>query len=349
MSGKSLTSIIVCSYNRADILGDTLGLLLDLTPLEGCDFEVLLVNNNSTDATAELAETMKREHSGHERLRIFFQPEQGLSHARNMGIREARGDLIVFVDDDIIVRDPWLELYQRAFQEHPDAFSFAGKVMPRFLAPRPTWLANDLLGVLAVVDHGGFPRQLDSEHLPMGANMGFTRQCFERYGLFRTDLGRCGTSLFSNEDDEFFGRLFLAGEKVLYLADAVVEHVIPPARLTRSYFRRWKYATGRTTARARGKDPHLKHLFSVPRYMYRNLLECIFRTGWRFLLLDPDRAFHHELRVRYLLGFMRDRLFRRAQDVPTDQVPAPPRLRSSVLLSVLDAGKSFATLLSVPV
>lgn len=314
---SDLTSIIVCTYNRADFLEGTLGLLLDLTPLPGRPFEVILVDNNSSDATPEVAARVLREHPHAELLRLEHESAQGLSYARNRGIEAARGDFLIFVDDDILVRDPWLQVYQDARTRLPAASGFAGKVIPHFEVDRPSWLTNEQLGVLAVVDHGGFQRDLDPDHLPMGANMAFGRTTFERHGTFRTDLGRRGRLLYSNEDDEFIRRLFASGERVVYLPKALVEHIVPAVRLTKRYFRRWKYQTGRTSARALSYHDTLATILGVPRYMYLQLLHSGLWYLLRWIGLDADGAFQDELRIRYLLGFMREKILAPSSSPPS--------------------------------
>ena len=111
----------------------------------------------------------------------------------------------------------------------------------------------------------GIPRRQLKEEPPYGTNMAFRKEMFEKYGVFRTDLGRCGDSLIGNEDTEFGRRLMAGGERLRYEPFAVVYHSVPAERLNKRYFRAWWFAFGR--AQMREKGPRTR-VWGIPRFYF---------------------------------------------------------------------------------
>src|SRR6266852_3488848 len=129
-------TIAICTWNRADLLRQTLeGMTRLLIPPE-IDWELVVVNNNSTDATATVISEAANRLPIHGR----FEPRQGKSHALNLAASEARGEYIVWTDDDVLVDQHWLAEYVAAFQRWPDASFFGGPIEPWLAAPSPVWL-----------------------------------------------------------------------------------------------------------------------------------------------------------------------------------------------------------------
>ena len=129
-------SVVLSTYNRADRLPSALDALLSQSA--GAAYEVIVVDNNSTDATRTVIEQAAARSDG--RLRYVFEPRQGLSHGRNAGIAAARSPIIAFSDDDVRVAPDWIAQLKRTFDAHPEIDYVGGRVLPHWLAPPPRWL-----------------------------------------------------------------------------------------------------------------------------------------------------------------------------------------------------------------
>jgi len=228
-------SVIVCTRNRAGFLSMCLDALAEVR-FERERFEVLVVDNGSTDGTAALLERMGR--AGRLPLRRTPEPVPGLARARNTGVREAAGRFLIFLDDDALVAPGWLAAYDRNFQRGEAIVQ--GRILPRLLGSRPAWLTEDLLERLGRTEAGS---QCTVWTGPLrGGNMGVARRVFEAVGLFRTDLGAGAAGL--GEDTEFGLRAAAAGFRAAYAPEALAYHLIPRRRLSRSAFLRRCYLAG---------------------------------------------------------------------------------------------------------
>jgi glucosyl-dolichyl phosphate glucuronosyltransferase len=263
-------TVILCTYNRAGSLSKALESVASSALPKSVEWEILVVDNNSRDHTREVVEEFCGRYPG--RFRYLFEPRQGLSQARNAGIREARGDILAFMDDDVTVEPTWLENLTANLQDG-EWSGAGGRILPEQGFSPPRWLAlygpYAMGGFLALFDRGDTPRELD--WAPFGTNMAFRREMFEKYGGFRTDLGRCGDGLLSGEDTEFGRRLVSASERLHYEPSAVVYHPVPENRLRKEYFLAWSFGFGRSLVREWGPKPGI---WGIPRPYF-----SILRTG----------------------------------------------------------------------
>ncbi|BCX89348.1 glucosyl-dolichyl phosphate glucuronosyltransferase [Methylomarinovum tepidoasis] len=239
-----MISVIICTHNRGDILGDTLASLVPAVgeaEANGVAVELILIDNHSSDSTGEIGKCFAADHAW---ARYVFEPETGLSYARNRGIQEARGDILAFADDDVFFDSSWLKALAEAFCTHPDAGCVGGKTIPLFESGEPLWLHEHLLYMYGVTNSGDAICWFEPPKHPYGVNMAFRRHLFERVGLFDPRLGRIGKSLLSGEEADFFKRVYAAGYKVLYTPFAVLWHRIPAARTEKSWVLRRSYWQG---------------------------------------------------------------------------------------------------------
>jgi GT2 family glycosyltransferase len=307
-------TVVVCTYNRCQSLAKALSSVAAQTPPESVDWEVLVVDNNSSDQTRDVVEEFCRRQPS--RFRYVFEPNQGLSHARNAGIREARGQVLAFMDDDVTVEPTWLQNLTAALHNREWAGA-GGRILPEQTFSPPRWLSVE--GPYALLPLAFFDRGLEAGPLaepPYGTNMAFRKEMFEKYGGFRTDLGRCAGSTLSNEDTEFGRRLMAAGERLRYEPSAVVYHPAPENRVQKDYFLTWWFDFGRAVAREWGRGPSV---LGIPR-PYLNILKLgtivmVQRMGRWMLALNPQRRFHYKCWVWLTAGQIREyyRLARSAQ------------------------------------
>jgi len=225
-------SVVVCTRNRGGALEPALAsLVAQEAPFE---WEVLVVDNRSSDDTAEVARAFARRHR--ERVRVEVEPDLGLSAARNAGVRLARGSWIAFLDDDAEAEPGWLAAYEDAWSG-ADVLSAGGPVEPLFDGPLPEWLGERYLPYLSVWDRGPEAHDLLYNELPRGANMAYRRAAFERVGEFDPRLGRRGRSLRSCEEIELGLRLERIGGRCRYVPRARVRHHVAVERLTPGWMR----------------------------------------------------------------------------------------------------------------
>jgi len=290
-------TIIVCTYNRYESLAKTLESTAALKLPEGAKLEILVVDNNSTDRTREVVESFRRIDPS--RFRYLSERQQGLSYARNAGIRAARGDILAFTDDDAIVEPDWLINLTSGLHDGECAGA-GGRIIPVWAKPLPSWLSTGdpfTMGPFVAFDLGPEPRPLTRP--PYGANMAFRRQVFEKYGDFRVDLGRADTNLQGREDIEFANRLLANGESLRYEPRAVVHHPVPEWRMEKRYVLRWSYWYGRSEIVELGRPKARWFISGVPVSLLKRLVRWTLQ--W-MISIGARRRFSCQRNVWYLAG-----------------------------------------------
>ena len=212
-------TVILCTYNRCQSLGKALSSVAASTLPESIEWEVLVVDNNSRDQTRDVVEDFCVRYPG--RFRYLLEPHQGKSYALNTGIREARGDVLAFVDDDVTVESTWLQNLTAALCSGEWAGA-GGRILPQWPCAPPSWLPEkEWYGMAPLVMFDRGPEAGPLTDPPFGTNMAFHRRVFEKYGTFRTDLGPgLNGKIRNNEDTEFGRRLLAAGERLKIRADS---------------------------------------------------------------------------------------------------------------------------------
>jgi glucosyl-dolichyl phosphate glucuronosyltransferase len=288
-------TVVLCTYNRCHSLAETLSSIAASKLPESVEWEILVVDNNSSDQTRAVVRDISGRHPG--RFRYLFEPQPGKSHALNSGVREARGKILAFTDDDVKVEPTWLQNLTAGLHNCDWAGS-GGKIDPEWSSPPPRWLPTPgphALAPLTVFDRGLKAGPLPEN--PYGANMAFRKEMFERYGGFRTDLGPLPGSQNpqKNEDSQFGSRLLAAGEKLRYEPSAVVYHPVQEHRIKKQYFLSWWFDKGRSDIRSYGVRPGTKYFASgIPLYMFRGL--AVGTIKWMFTVEHAAR-FSRKLEV----------------------------------------------------
>jgi glycosyltransferase involved in cell wall biosynthesis len=287
-------SVILCTYNRAQLLGKALESVAASVLPSLIEWEVLVVDNNSCDESRQVTETFCRRYPG--RFRYFFESKAGKSHALNLGIRESRGDVLAFMDDDVVVQPTWLQNLTAALSGGEWA-GVGGRILPEQSFSPPRWIPFQdryALAPLAVFDPDLEAGRMDEA--PFGTNMAFLRRVFEKYGGFRTDLGpQPGASAQKSEDSEFGHRLLAAGERLRYEPSAVVYHGVPQNRLQKKYFLAWWFDKSTADIRAFGvpRDERWS-IAGIPISSFRRLAVWTLRWG---VAINPSRRFSCKVKV----------------------------------------------------
>jgi len=223
-----MLSVIICTYNRAESLKRTFDSLMNQQGVNDKKlWELLIVDNNSNDQTSEVVE--KYMENTRLNIRYVFEPRQGKTYALNTGISNARGQVLAFTDDDVIADSKWVASIMEAAQNYRYE-GFGGKVVPLWPSAVPPWIqptgpyAKPIVGSPIVSHDCGdeIKEYGESMWVPIGANMFFRREVFEKYGEFRTDLGPKGEIYGPYEDSELGFRLKKNGERILYFPRAVI-------------------------------------------------------------------------------------------------------------------------------
>lgn len=249
-------SVIIPTFNRADMLEDVLEGLSRQTP-GGPDFEVVVLDDGSTDDTAQLATAAAAKDP---RVRYVYQDNGGLNVARNHGAREARSDLLVYLDDDVFLPPDFTAQMAAAFRSEWRPAAIAGRIRLRFEVDPPPWLRGNLRLYLSELDRGDNVEVLAPPEYPRGACFGVRRQVVDALGGFAVGLDRRGTSLISSGEQEFFLRVHAEGERIVYWPGAAVQHRVPPERTTLDYFLRRAKAQGASDALLHGDHRTPRHL-----------------------------------------------------------------------------------------
>lgn len=239
-----MISIIVCTYNRSENVRQTLESFFEQPGLAAADYELIVVDNNSSDDTAATVEQFVNRHN----VRYIFERRQGLSNARNRGVEESHGQIVAFLDDDVIVDQNWLKNLGACF-EQTEADIVGGKSYLIFQAEPPDWLENEFRINLSKVDLGTDRQILKNTSRLFGLNLAIRKETLQKAGGFDESLGRTGNLLIGGEESAIMAKIVADGGRLVYEPTAIVGHVIEPERLQWQYFKRLYVGFGRTFAR----------------------------------------------------------------------------------------------------
>ncbi len=228
-------SVIVCTYNRDEYILETLRHLKQQTcPPE--KYEVIIVDNNSTDRTEDLCkEFIREQESGN--FYYFKETYQGNTFARNRGIKESAGSYISFIDDDAMALPHYCENIIAFFDGNPQVSVIGGKITPIYERSEPRWMTRFLWPLVAGLDMGNKIRPFKNSKYPLGANMAFRSEVFQKYGNFDINIGKRPGRLEGGDEKELIYRIRMKNLKIMYVPGMHVHHVIPDTRLRMDYIR----------------------------------------------------------------------------------------------------------------
>ena len=300
-------SVVVCTYNRCANLPGCLGKLAQQAGVRGLRWEVVVVDNNSTDRTPEVVRDRSRQLPI--AIRYVREPQQGLNYARNRGVMESEGDFFAFIDDDIAAQPSWLAAVHSAFRTN-DADAVGGRIHLDPSLQLPRWIKPEMYGFLGHQDLGDNAFRMDGVRMyPFGGNMAFNRRVVDRIGMFNPNLGRRGagqkrSELFKGAETDYFRRLAAAGgARIFYEPNAIVHHRVVPNQLTKKYFRTIHYNAGFQKA-YNDPTPYRRRFGGIPLFLFPQFGRSITRYLRQLIANGSEMAFHQQMIVGHFLGMM---------------------------------------------
>ena len=311
--------VVIPTFNRSHLLALALDSLLRAPVPTNLQVAIYVVDNNSKDDTPAVVEAKRR--AAPLPIHYVLETRQGLSNARNAGIRAGEGEIVAFIDDDEEIDREWFRVLAREFAA-PEVLFIGGPYLPNWVSAAPSWLPPGYPAVLGIIPPK--PRAVIDDSFKgnlMGGNCALRRSVFDRVGSYDPHLGRSDKGLLSDEDAEFFGRVRQAGLRGVYVPDFAIHHYIAPERLTRQYYRRWVYWRAVSLgSRARQSPEPVPHLGSVPRYRIgRALRGFLDYPRLRWLKRSGGEAFSGVLAICELAGFFYGRHLARIESFYRDK------------------------------
>lgn len=301
-SGPHIT-IVICTYNRAGYLNDTLRDIAAQTA-DSSHFELIVINNNSDDHTDEICDRF-RQTNQNIHFKSIFESRQGLSYARNRAIAESTTPTLLFIDDDVKIPANYLEKALTYSNSRPNTLCAGGRIHVSFdeEESEPNWIPSELMPMFGHHDLGDEDKMYPSSNFPRGGNMMIRKSVFNAFGMFDTTLGRSGNTLLGSEEKAFFERLRKNGVQMRYWAEMALTHRIGSHRLSMSYLENQSIGIGRSERlRVKGEPiKFMKKLFSEKFKIVGSIVLSIM-----YLIRGRARAAWFLQRFRYwvLKGFL---------------------------------------------
>jgi hypothetical protein len=305
-------SIIICTYNRAKKIRNTIKSILNTEIPAELKVELIVVNNGSTDDTDNVIKNLENDNTKIE-LKLIHETKSGKSNALNKALEYVSGDIIVFTDDDVTVDKKWLVEINSACKRYPECNCFGGKIVAIYPPYIPEWLdINNSMKFLKSVfvdrDEGNKEVVYSEKTVsktPGGANMFLRKRIIDKIGLFNTELGPTWDYLGFSEDTEYCQRILSCGEKIMYIPSVIVYHPVYEERLTKQYLLKWQYFCGRSEVRRVNGYRYENKILGVPIYLFNKIIQHFFKWGFSF---NNKKRFYHRLKFYYTAGEITEHL-----------------------------------------
>ena len=280
-------SVVICTYNRDKFIGEALNCLSKQTLSPDC-FEIIVVDNNSTDNTAAITQKFIAAHPGLN-MRYVMEPNKGLSFARNRGIHEAHAPIITYIDDDAEATSAFLESIVGFMEADKTIVGIGGRVIPKYSeSDEPKWMSKYLNGFVGLMDYGSSPKRFDSTmKYPAGCNMTYTKDILQKAGGFNNQL------TFRSDDKYIFFQVTKLSNNIYYLPEAMLYHNIDNDRLSFVNFKKLFLKSGNEEKiRVRSEKGTVAVL--------KKFFELIFKTSASVMLYVICTLKGKELKGRYI-------------------------------------------------
>ena len=268
-------SVIICTYNRQQYLVEAMQSLVE-QDFDKNRFEVIVVNNNSKDDTEKVCRQFIARHPECQ-LHYYNEAEQGSSAARNNGARNAKGSLLIFMDDDAIAEKDFLKNTWQFHLANPGIHGFGGRIIPRYIPAEPEWMSHYVSALVGNFDYAPVITEFKPNKYPLESNMAITKKAFDEIGGFNIALpGVMGNLRIGGEGKDLYFRLKEKGQKIFYVPGLVVHHVVEVDRLNKEYLYRVASGIGRGERQRISSKGRMGY--------YGKLAEYIFKLGASVLI-----------------------------------------------------------------
>ena len=276
-----ILSIVICSYNRASYISGALDSLYHQSA--GLDnFEAIIVDNNSTDNTAEVFKQWRASHANGS-FTYLTESKQGASFARNTGAKGAKGQWLCFMDDDAIANSNYVENIIKHIKTKPEAIGFGGRIIPKYIPSEPEWMSYYVSSLVGNFDYAPTACAFENGKYPLESNMIVKKDIYDSIGGFNTELpGVLGTLRIGGEGKELFYKILALGHTIYYDPTICVHHVVEVKKLTPEYMYRVASGIGRgekTRTLSISKGSYFKKIIE---YLFK--LGAAFVIGFKYLL-----------------------------------------------------------------
>jgi glycosyltransferase involved in cell wall biosynthesis len=294
--------VAICTWNRSTLLAQTLEQMCELSVPPGVKWQVIVIDNNSNDATPRVVETF----AGRLPLRSGFEPQPGQANARNRALAETSAEYLIWTDDDVLVDRGWLAGYARAFGAHPDAAFFGGPVEPWFEGEPPRWLHDhwqEVANVFAVRQLGDTAFAFDAQRVPYGANFA-VKVAIQRSFPYDATLGLRPGSEVRGEETQNLRRVLAAGHTGWWVPDAKVQHFVPRQRQSLAYLRKFFVGQGEVQSRDFGRSD-APRILGRPRWLLKRALAAETRYRWSRITAPPNVWLPHLIEAATAWGHLK--------------------------------------------
>jgi glycosyltransferase involved in cell wall biosynthesis len=276
-----ILSIVICSYNRASYISDALDSLYNQSAgLQ--NFEAIIVDNNSTDNTADVFKNWRASHTNGS-FSYLTEKKQGASFARNTGAAAAKGQWLCFMDDDAIANSNYVENIIMHIETKPAVVGFGGRIIPKYIPAEPIWMSYYVSSLVGNFDYAPTACAFENGKYPLESNMIVRKDIYDSIGGFNTNLpGVLGTLRIGGEGKELFYKILALGHTIYYDPTIEVQHVVEVKKLTPEYMYRVASGIGRgekTRTLSISKGAYIKKIIE---YFFK--LAAAFILGFKYLL-----------------------------------------------------------------
>jgi glycosyltransferase involved in cell wall biosynthesis len=281
-------SVVICTYNRASYIQDAMDSLYHQS-IDKQQYEIIVVNNNSSDNTVQVCEEWIASHRDAQ-YSFYNEAKQGASYARNTGAAIAKGSLLCFMDDDAIAEPDYLERIIRFFEDHKDAGGLGGRIIPKYIPSEPNWMSYYVSSMVGNFDYSPTVAVFSPNKYPLESNMIIRKIDFDAIQGFNVDLpGVVGTLRIGGEGKDFFLRLKALGRVIYYDPAIKVQHVVETAKLTKEYMYRVASGMGRGEKVRMLKISKIAYFKKIIEYLIK--LGAAVVLGFKYLLQGKPAQF----------------------------------------------------------
>jgi len=310
-------SVIISTYNRAQYIGITIDSFLRQTYPENL-YEIIVCDNNSTDNTKEVIESYAQENGGR-KVRYLFEKRQGLHYVKNFSAKMAKGEILLFTDDDMIAKSNFLEEIVKVFQKNSDVGVATTRILPKWNCNPPRWVRYHLNNSLLSLNDLGRGIKIAKYDLGVfGCCEAVKKDIFIEAGGFHPDLFGKKPGLGDGETGLNRDMAKKRGIKFAYVGTTAIYHIIPQSRMTQKYLNnRFVYMGNGTSYAEYRQDPFTKkEIFNRVWKYLKELIENELKylvlgirgeTTLRFCLAIP---FYFLARIRYDIQIVYNKKFR---------------------------------------